>query len=239
MRYIYDYYSDIGGRKENEDNVLVRTYGNNVVAVVADGLGGQGGGKKASDIICRDLIQCGCDGAFPNEKTVEHAFDQANSHLIRCQKNEFHMKSTVVYLCIQGSYAIWAHVGDSRLYHLYQGKICDYTLDHSVSQLSVLMGSIKREDIPSDRGRSTLLRAMGTQDLWTDVHHTIDLEPGYHGFLLCTDGLWEYLTDTEIESVFSENDSASKCLSAFRVIKEKKSYPECDNHSAVVIQLQV
>lgn len=239
LRYIYDHYTDIGGRTENEDSVRISKYGNNIVAVLADGLGGQGDGKAASQSVCESLILCGSDGKFPEKDFIEKAFVQANSDLIKKQRNTFHMKSTAVYLCVHGNHAIWAHIGDSRLYHLHQGKICDYTLDHSASQLSVFLGDIKREDIPNDPGRSRLVRAMGVADDTPDVHDSISLEKGLHGFLLCSDGLWEYLRDDEIEGVFARNGTASACLNGFRQIKAAKSPADCDNNSAIVVLLDI
>ncbi len=239
MRYIYDYYTDPGGRPENEDAVSVTSFGNNVVAVVADGLGGQGDGGAASSIICSSLMHCGENDVFPTEIVLADAFNQANDELIKNQSNRFHMKSTAVYLCIQGNMAIWGYVGDSRLYHLYEGKICEYTLDHSASQLAVFMGRISREDIPGDAGRNRLLRAMGVEDTQPDIHEAVRLLSGRHGFLLCSDGLWEYLTDSEIENAFIQSTTASACIRTLRRLRESRCPPDCDNNSAVAILLEV
>lgn len=239
MNWQYDSYTDIGGREENEDSVAAAQYGKNLVAVVADGLGGQGDGKAASTCICGELIHCGENGAFPTADNISAAFQQANAELMSRQKNAFHMKSTAVYLCVQGNRAIWAHVGDSRLYHLYEGKICDYTLDHSASQLSVFLGNIKREDIPGDEGRNRLLRAMGTEDTPPDLHKEICLQPGRHGFLLCSDGLWEYLNDGEIENSFQNEDTAADWLMELRKLRSSRCSADCDNNSAITVMLNV
>ena len=239
MRYIYDSYTEIGGRAENEDSIAVTACGNNVIAVVADGLGGQGDGKTASQSVCESLLCCGRDGTFPSEEALCRAFEEANRALMQKQSNRFHMKSTATYICLQGSRAVWAHVGDSRLYHLYEGKICDYTIDHSASQLAVFMGLIQREEIPGDAGRSRLLRAMGVEDTAADVHEAIELRPGRHGFLLCSDGLWEYLTDEEIEQSFQRSSTASACLRQLRESREKKAPADGDNNSGIAILLEV
>lgn len=231
-------YTDIGGRTENEDSAAFREYGEMLVAVVADGLGGQGDGKAASLCIRDELIRCGENEVFPTAETISECFDHANTELMQRQKNNYHMKSTAVYLCVSGKRAVWAHVGDSRLYHLFNGKICDYTLDHSASQLSVFLGSINRENIPDDPGRNRLLRAMGSANTPTDVHEEIRMEQGRHGFLLCTDGLWEYLTDQQIEESFASSESADEWLRKIRDCRDQKAGEDSDNNTAIVIVLK-
>ena len=229
-------YTDIGGRKENEDTVSVHIYKNNLVAVVADGLGGQGDGKAASQSVCLDLETCGADGRMPTKDALSRAFEDANASLMRKQRNSYHMKTTAVYLCIHGNTAIWAHVGDSRLYHVYGGRLAHYTLDHSASQMAVFMGDIRREDIPKDAGRSRLIRAMGVEDVKADVFGPIDLEQeGRHAFLLCSDGLWEYLSDEEIVQACTESEDVETCLDRLLALKRSRSAEDCDNNSAILI----
>ena len=236
MRCDYSRYTDIGGREENEDSVGVLSYGNNLVAVVADGLGGQGDGKDASESVCGDLLNCGEDGVLPTAGTIKRAFEQANENLMRKQHNAFHMKTTAVYFCLHRHSAVWAHVGDSRFYHIYDGRLCHYTLDHSASQLAVFLGEITREDIPKDNGRSRLIRAMGVEDVSPDIGGPIELEPGgQHVFILCSDGFWEYLSDDEIVKVCLESEDSGKCLKRLWEIKRSRSRADCDNNSAIVI----
>ena len=239
MRGDYYQYTDIGGRQENEDSVCIQTFGNNIVAVVADGLGGQGDGKAASQFVCDSLMHCGEDGRFPTKKSLYDAFAQANMELIQRQKNAFHMKTTAVYFCLQGGQALWGHVGDSRLYHIHEDRIVDYTLDHSASQMAVFLGELRREDIPRDPGRNKLIRAIGVPDMEPDIHMPIRLEmSGQHVFLLCSDGLWEFLSDEDIIQACRENTNSRECTAALRRIKAARSPAGCDNNSAVVVYVK-
>lgn len=239
MQCDYCRYTDIGGREENEDSIEVLPYGNNLVAVVADGLGGQGDGKDASQLVCGDLINCGEDGVFPSADTIKKAFERANENLMRRQRNAYHMKTTAVYFCLHKNNAVWAHVGDSRLYHIYDGRLCHYTLDHSASQLAVFLGELKREDIPKDADRSRLIRAMGVEDVSPDVYGPIELEPGgQHVFILCSDGFWEYISDDEFEKVCAQSTDSEQCLKRLWKIKRSRSSADCDNNSAIVIYVR-
>ncbi len=232
-------YSDIGGRKDNEDTVGFRRTENGIAAVVADGLGGQGDGKAASRIVCESLLRGGTEGELPDPGRVGQLFEAANCELIRAQQNSFHMKTTAVFLRIEGEKAIWAHVGDSRLYHIYNGKICAYTLDHSAAQLAVYMGQITREQIPQNSGQSRLLRAMGVRDERAEIHEPVMLQKGKHVFLLCSDGVWEYLSDAEIEKICSREPDARKITECIRQMKNSRSPAGCDNNSAVVICAEI
>lgn len=231
-------YSDIGGRRENEDTAELHVHRNNLIAVVADGLGGHGDGKKASELVCQRLLQCGADNQPVSRERLETAFQAANEALIGQQQNRFHMKTTAVYLCIHENQAIWAHIGDSRLYHFYQGELQEYTLDHSISQLAVTMGEIRREEIPSYPGRSRLYHAMGTEEEYPEIHDPITLAAGRHGFLLCTDGLWEYVTDREIQEALQESETAKEWVRRLRDRMESRCQEEHDNNTAVAIILE-
>lgn len=231
--------SNPGGRRENEDYVNYALAGGNLIAVLADGLGGQGDGQIASQTVGDSLLTCGADGAFPSHETIRRAFDEANRLLMSKQKNSFHMKTTAVYFCQQGNRAVWAHIGDSRLYHIYQDRVEHYTLDHSAAQLSVFMGDITREQIPKDPARNRLIRAMGIAEAEPDIHEAITLAPGAHAFLLCSDGLWEYLTDAEIIDVCRREKRAGRCLDVLLKYKTPKSPADCDNYSAFLLLLEV
>ena len=244
MKIEVDGYSDIGGRPENEDSGGIwrldrEGVTEGVIAIIADGLGGQGDGKAASDIVSKSLLQHRIVNGVPDKEAIDRFFEQANQELISRQQNSFHMKTTAVYLYVNDGQAIWAHIGDSRLYHLYNGKLSHYTLDHSASQLAVYMGEITREDIPTHAGRSRLLHAMGVKDEHPDVHDAIRLQPGEHVFLLCSDGLWEYLSDSVIEDTWNKTKNTQAFLDQIRREKDKRSPEDCDNNSAVVVYVKV
>ncbi len=234
-------YTNIGSRKENEDAGIICLYEKNTVVVIADGLGGQGDGRTASQTAVQSLQQCGFDGRFPGKKAVEEAFQAANGAVLQKQQNQFHMKTTAVYLCIHENKAIWAHIGDSRLYHFWDGSLCHYTLDHSLPQVAVALGEIERREIPGHPKRSCLLRALGNavDEIETEVHEPVVLEPGKHAFLLCTDGLWEYLDDEEIQDALCRSKSAEIWLQElFGLIRERWE-SDYDNNTAAAVIIEV
>lgn len=231
-------YSSQGGRTVNEDTGLFCTYEKNLVFVLADGLGGHGDGKRASETACRELILCGVDNEEVTGEKLVQAFEAANRKILKQQENEYHMKTTAVYLCISANDAIWAHIGDSRLYHFYNGKLEHYTLDHSIAQVAVSLGEISREDMPKYPGRSRIFHALGTADEHLKSIGKISLEPGMHAFLLCSDGVWELLSDELLTELLAQAATAQEWITLIRQNVEERMPEDHDNHSAIAVMLQ-
>jgi len=210
-------------------------YGDNYCAIVADGLGGHGGGKQASRIAVSCLSVCGKSGELPAEEEIYRAFAAANEEILKRRRDENHMKTTAVYLCIHGNRAVWAHIGDSRLYHFTGHRLCDYTLDHSVSQMAVALGEIRREEIPGHCDRSRLLRVLGDEELKPEIHKPVCLEPGRHAFLLCSDGFWESVTEDEMLLDLCKSPSPEEWIRSLYARIMKRQGKEHDNHTAVAV----
>lgn len=164
----YAYISECGGRKINEDSVFVKSENGRLAAVVADGLGGFGQGKTASEAAVK-TISDNFDKVTSltlNTGQIDEVLEQANRSILACQTRAVRMKSTAVVFAadIDKRKYIWAHIGDSRLYHFINGRIVSQTKDHSVSQIKVAMGEITETQIRSDTDRSRLVRALGVDE---------------------------------------------------------------------------
>jgi serine/threonine protein phosphatase PrpC len=112
------------------------------------------------------------------------------------------MHSTVVALFVDLTCqeALWGHAGDSRLYLFRDGVMLSHTRDHSVVQLMADAGLLMPEQIRTHPRRSELQSALGSapEDLLVSiVPRPWRLKPR-DAFLLCTDGLWEYVNEAEM-----------------------------------------
>ncbi len=190
-----------GGREYNEDNLGEKSLSSGGLYVLADGLGGHKNGSLASETIVNTLL----NAEEPSEEEDAQEwlcsqFVKANEEILKLQK-ELHsnMQSTAVALLIRKDKADWAHLGDSRLYYLHDGKIVSVTEDHSVAFKKYKAGEITRAQINQDVDQSLLLKSMGKKEGCTAVCESAEdgLKPG-DGFLLCSDGAWEYLYDEEV-----------------------------------------
>ena len=228
-------YTFQGGRPYNEDTCGLFSNGENYTAIVADGLGGHGGGKQASEIAVRYLSACGANGNLPEAAEIEACMRAINEEIYKRRENKNHMKTTAVYLCIHGDTAMWAHIGDSRLYHFVNGRLCDYTLDHSVSQVAVAMGEITRDQIPGHPDRSRVLRVLGDDELQPEIHEPVRLARGRHAFLLCTDGFWESVREDEMQLDLYKSNSPGEWVDAMCHRLLLRMDEKHDNNTAVAV----
>ena len=163
----YACYTDRGGRPCNEDTVeICRQDSQRLCAVLADGLGGHGGGKAASSAAVQTILQ-GWQGKTSLGELRQLA-GRANRQVLSLQTKSCRMKTTVVVLIVEGARWQWAYAGDSRLYHFVEGNLLWQTKDHSSSQIAVLLGQIAPEQIRFHEDRSRIYRALG-QDEATQV----------------------------------------------------------------------
>ena len=203
-------FTNKGGRSENQDTVGTAEIGDCSVFVVADGLGGHRNGEQASACAVGVMTaqEGGCEGEL--EDWLKQRIAEANSRILQLQEQQrSNMKSTVTALAIREKQAAWAHVGDSRLYYLHDRSIEKMTEDHSVAYKKYLSGEITKEQIPMDEDQSSLLRTLGNPDRCKPASVTLEhpLSAG-DGFLLCSDGMWEYILDDEILVDFLKADCA-------------------------------
>lgn len=223
-----------GGRNRNEDTVRVEL-SHGVCAVVADGLGGHGGGETASMAAAEKLLAaCRKDG-FPSREQMYRAFEQAHREVVSHQSKSCMMKTTAVMLCLDGKNARWGHVGDSRLYHFKNGRIVHQTMDQSVSQIAVLMGEIRPEQIRFHEDRNKVLRALGGESWEPDLAEEVSVEDGFHAFLLCTDGFWEYVYEDEMEKELSRSAQPEEWLRKMEKILCSRIKGNNDNYTAAAV----
>ena len=238
----YSEYTNIGSREVNEDAVNAITLDGNFGFIVCDGLGGQGMGDKASKIDA----DCFCDffkSSEINESFLPKAFDYAQSALME-EKNKLNIKkqmcTTAVALAINENTAYIGHIGDSRLYFFEDGKLIYKTLDHSLPQMLALQGEIKEEDIAHHPDRNKLLRAFGTE--WDNPMYATT-EPialnKNQAFLLCTDGIWEWITEQQLCGLLKSSSNAEEWLDKIiKTVEQSSQNAERDNYSAIAVAIK-
>lgn len=214
MKFITAECSSQGGRKYNEDSLRLTVEASMLIAVVADGLGGHGGGHIASSLAVDTITELFIANPEINTANIQGVFESANQRVLAAQTPDCQMKSTGVALFIKNNVAIWAHAGDSRLYHFSEGKLVFQTKDHSVSQMAVFSGEITPSQIRFHEDRNRVLRAFGNDDnIKTEISPIQTLDKDFHAFLLCSDGFWEYVLDEEMEIDLAKSTSPDEWLS--------------------------
>ena len=236
--------TDRGGRSYNEDACGHWHSGRHLCCVLADGAGGHGGGDIASRLAVQELI--GRFSQHPTEGAAE--LDQllrvTNDVLISQREpgtTRQDMHSTVVCLVLDFDQhrAHWAHAGDSRMYWFRQGRVLDRTRDHSLVQGLVDSGVLQPHQIQNHPKRSELRSALGIAADLLEVSAGDGSQAVLPGdvFLLCTDGLWEYLDDDVLERTLraSANPGAWMNELAAAVHSATRAKTSHDNFSAVTV----
>ena len=229
-----------GSRPLNEDSVDSLVVGASLCAVVADGLGGHRGGEVASRIAVDTALASFRANPKASVEQMTAVISAGHEAVLEGQSGDSalaHMRSTIVALVVDGSHAAWGHVGDSRLYHLRGGRIIGRTRDHSVSQALVDAGEVAPDEQGQHEDRSRLLRSLGKEGDAGATVHAIDALCNDDGFLLCTDGFWEVLSDIEIAADYCATTSAAGWLERLETRVARRMTPSKDNFTALALRL--
>lgn len=244
MTFDQGIFTNIGDSKINEDYAAFFVNEKISAYVLADGLGGHGGGDIASHLVVEEVEKTVRKASKVTVELLEQCFESAQDRLIAKQKElkrEGAMKTTLVIILTDGKTAVFGHIGDSRLYYISKGKVKYRTLDHSVPQMLVRMKKIKEKDIRHHDERNVLLKVMGipwsSGKMYEIDEKGMKLKKG-DAFVLCSDGLWEWVEDDRIAQITSQNNSAS--MLASELCDEAYSNglgTERDNITALVLKV--
>ena len=205
-------------RENNEDSCIVDKQQR--YAIVADGMGGQSAGERASALAI-ELIPLRLEQLLDFEKStakfvneaLEKSIAYANSEIIALSETDPGMRNmgtTVVMMTHVNSQFYFIGVGDSRAYEFRGGKLKQMTVDHSLTQALMDAGTISSEEAKTHRYRNVLYKYLGSRDGATGGT-AIEVAPkSCDRFLLCSDGLTDGLDDSEIARLMSTDDDAQK-----------------------------
>ncbi|MEO8767165.1 MAG: protein phosphatase 2C domain-containing protein [Nitrosospira sp.] len=233
--------SKAGGRAVNEDACGFWTTPEACFCALSDGLGGHYGGDVASKLAVQHALDRFREAPECSTRAVEGSLQAANFAIMNEQQRDVrlkHMRATAVILSIdtKNCVAIWGHIGDSRLYCFRQGRIVKQTRDHSVLQSMVDAGYLQPKELRTSPNRSKLLAALGNEEQFNAdiLSAAFPLLPG-DVFLLCTDGLWEYVEEEDMERTLGAAISASDWLKALERQVLALGHKGQDNYSAIAV----
>lgn len=239
LGYDTAYLSREGGREENQDAVGSTIDGRWRAWIVADGLGGHAGGRTASAIALKAALDRFRAEPGIDASDLERYIRAAHDAVVAAQRGRQElddMRTTLVMAVADGPRVRWGHVGDSRLYLFRDGGFMTRTLDHSVVQALVDTGEAQPEEIRSHPDRSRLLRVVGNPapPRATIIHPAIELMDG-DGLLVCSDGLWELVSETEMELTLVRSHTAMEWIDRLGRWVAERGQGGYDNYSALAV----
>jgi len=239
-------------RDHNEDSIYSL---NTVVAdgkaefpfglfIVADGMGGHLHGEIASQVAVRTVAKYVIANVYykmisinaePMDKSLQEIIETA---IQEAQKAVLYYApgggTTLTCALILGDQVTIGHVGDSRAYFLFpDGRTIRISQDHSLVQRMVDLNEITEEEALAHPNRNVLLRALGQSDpVRPDIQtHQI---PHKGSLLLCSDGLWGVVSDTEISQIAIQSEDPS--IACHHMVEAANKAGGPDNISVILVR---
>lgn len=227
------HYTCVGGRSNNQDSLWYGEDGEHGLWVVADGLGGHHHSELASALVIRNIEEQWRQNPKADLRTM---LLQCHENILSLQKEKPEARdaaSTVVLGRRNGNLFSCAHAGDSRLYYFKDNRLLFRTKDHSIAQMNVSLGEITEEEQRTSPDRNKLYNVLGGgMEPKPEVKENFPMEKG-DAFLLCSDGFWEYLSETEILTDLLKSSSAKAWAESMLVRIQQRQPEGNDNYSLI------
>jgi protein phosphatase len=202
--------------------------------VVADGLGAHAAGRRASETGVAALLRW--DPTLASETPLA-----ALRRAVRAANREIHalaasdprlrgMGTTLAVLWVWQRHACWAHVGDSRIYRVRDGRLAALTLDHSLAA----DGVAARRRRPCRGQRHIVTRALGVQPEVEPDTAQLRVRPG-DLFALCTDGISAALPEPELAQILC-SAPADLAVTARALVDAANARGGEDNATVVLVR---
>ena len=242
--------TDVGGRSENEDAILVRELeavdlGDGIkqqglLLAVADGMGGHDRGEVASrlaiDTIQEVFLSDPVGDVVP---LIKQAFRRANEIIFQSWQDAVPaqlMGTTLIVGAIRGKYITIASIGDSRAYLCRAGRLQQITRDHTLVADQVEQGHLTAEEARESPHRNIITHALGhKQRLDSKMPNVFELTLLEEDrVVIFTDGVYDVLSDDELLPIILEADPERI---AERIVGISKERGTTDNVSVVAVSV--
>ena len=231
-------------RDNNEDACLIDSQGRYLI--VADGMGGQAAGEKASSLATElvpqkleQLIDFENDESEKVLSSIDEAVQHANLEIMalgEIDPNFNKMGTTITFLISVAGKLYVGGVGDSRVYRLRGDEFQQLTKDHSLTQALVDAGTITEEEAETHRYKNVLYRYLGTKEGGTGTESTVlDPQSGDH-FVLCSDGVTDGLKPESLPALLSEHDNPQDAAQA--IVQAAQDGGSKDNITCLVVNVE-
>jgi serine/threonine protein phosphatase PrpC len=233
-----------GARESNQDRVGAEVAAAAALLIACDGMGGHAEGERAAQIAQELIAQRFRAAAQPLldplgflHLSLGAAHQQIVRHGVEIPL-ENRPRATIALCLVQRSSAYFAHVGDSRAYHIRRGRVLARTRDHSHVELLVREGVIGADQAQHHPMRNFVESCLGGEAMLPemDIGNRLALQSA-DVLLVCTDGLWAHLDDDIIGGAFG--DPAAPLAEALHTLGARAvamGGATADNTSAVVLR---
>lgn len=207
MGYRYTKFSSIGTkRKVNQDALEIAEIDGGVLFILCDGMGGEIAGESVSELATKSIksfFSASRDEDYLDR--LKTSVSEANDYIFSVSGTKPDLKkmaSTIELLFLKNNIAYIAHIGDSRIYHLKNGKLKQLTKDHSLIQKLLDEGFLTLKEAENHPERNVVLKAIGEKGfIEADLLKVKLNQYDKNKFFICSDGVSNILSDPEIEKL--------------------------------------
>ena len=204
-------HSDVGRVREVNEDYFGSFHGKfGELLIVCDGMGGHKGGETASRLAVETIKNHfeNLNSDYDVKLELQNALTAANIKLVetaRKDKSLAGMGSTAVIVLFKNGLAYTANLGDSRIYLVRDKKIKQLTTDHSLVQQMIDSDMLSTEEAENHPKKNVITKSLGREgEAEPDIFEPIKLHKN-DKFILCTDGLTNYVKDREILDIAANN----------------------------------
>jgi len=239
MNYKYASVSKKGNNKEiNEDFIGIMELEDGILCIVCDGLGGGLAPRKASELCVKSIQSYFLESNKKNHLSkIRESIITANAELfgMSVSSEKFKGMATTSDVFFFNNHTVfWGHIGDSRIYHLKNGKLHQLTKDHSLVQQMVDKGYISLKAASKHPNKNVIMSALGESlDIEIDSSKLILDTTASHRFIICSDGVNAVIGNEELEKILNENN-LDKCID--KLDKRIQSSGAPDDYSIIIIE---
>lgn len=234
-----------GDRDYQQDQVSLFSHPRHpscMLGIIADGMGGRSGGRKASDQVmmtAKQLFERYAPATDSAQVMLKQIIEEAHMviRLTAISAEQEPHSTLAAFLINPGGDCHWVHAGDSRIYHFYNGKLLHRTMDHSYVQTLVDKGEITEDEANVHPQSNILMSCLGTEDSPPIAYHFIPQLRPDDALIACSDGVWHYFTASELGSAISVLPPRE--ATEFLIKKARsRSRGAGDNLSLVIVKLE-
>ncbi len=244
MNLEYAKVSALGDRSDNQDRAAVVVADSAAMMLVFDGMGGHSDGALAAETgirIVQDLFMGSKLPVFDPQGFLYLALARAHDAVVELGSQlavDFRPRATCAVCLIQESGAWWAHIGDSRIYHVRDGRVLSRSRDHSHVEILIQEGAISEEEALDHPMRNFVECCIGGDAPVPDMSIT-SMTRLVRGDVLmaCTDGLWSGLNDEIMATIAAPGeDNLAENLKALSIRALNANSPYSDNTTGTAVR---
>lgn len=244
MELEYAKVSALGDRTDNQDRATVVVADDAAIMMVFDGMGGHADGAQAAEVgmkVVKDRFVKSRLPILDPQGFLYTSLAEAHDEVVRLGADvevDYRPRATCAVCLIQESGSFWAHIGDSRIYHLRNGRVLSRSRDHSHVEVLIQEGAITESEALDHPMRNFVECCVGGDAVVPGMTVTRK-KPLLRGdvLLACSDGLWSGMSDEQLaRAATQDSESIAENLKAISLHALNVNAPYSDNTTGTAIR---